>query len=201
MKTLENIEIVGGHPAVDFVNTVHNWTQAGPPDYLHDFDDFLGWSEKVGLLRHSVPNFRARPKAEKVEAFEEVRRLRAHLRDIYLALGSGKRPPAEALEHLNEIVRRTVQWRRFRADGNDGCDGISCVWDLMDAPAIAALGPVAWKAAELLEHGPLDRIKECPADKCGWLFVDMSKNRSRQWCSMATCGNAAKVKRFRERQK
>ncbi|WP_189611642.1 CGNR zinc finger domain-containing protein [Saccharospirillum salsuginis] len=33
-----------------------------------------------------------------------------------------------------------------------------------------------------------------------WLFLDLSKNRSRDWCSMANCGNAAKVRRFRQRK-
>jgi len=73
-------------------------------------------------------------------------------------------------------------------------------WDLTAAPAEAYLGPVSWACADLLEHGPLDRIKICPADDCGWLFLDVSKNRSRQWCSMTTCGNAAKVRRFRQRK-
>lgn len=201
MKTLEEIEIVGGHPAVDFVNTVHDWRQPEPPDYLADYDDFLRWNEKVGLLQHSIPRFQARPEKEKAEAFKEAKRLRRHLHDIYLALSGGERPPKEALDYLNGIVRRTMEWRRFRpaeAEGGE-CHGIACVWDFDDAPAMAALGPVAWQAAELLERGPLDRLKECPANDCGWLFVDLSKNRSRQWCSMSTCGNAAKVRRYRQK--
>jgi predicted RNA-binding Zn ribbon-like protein len=36
------------------------------------------------------------------------------------------------------------------------------------------------------------RTKICP--NCDWLFVDMSKNRSRLWCDMAVCGNRAKAK-------
>ncbi|TAL94280.1 MAG: hypothetical protein EPN73_18145 [Paraburkholderia sp.] len=34
---------------------------------------------------------------------------------------------------------------------------------------------------------------ECAA--CSWLFLDLSRSRSRRWCSMATCGNRAKAQR------
>lgn len=197
MKSLEEIEILGGQPAVDFVNTVHDWHQPEPPDYLQGFDDFVRWCEMAGLIRDSGPLFRNRPEAEKEAAFAEVRKLRASLHELFAAVARGESLPADALEYLNEVVRRTVKWRRLAPSSND--PGIACQWDFDDAPPIALLGPVAWKAAELLELGPLDRLKECPADSCGWLFVDTSRNRSRTWCSMATCGNNAKVRRFRKR--
>lgn len=40
-----------------------------------------------------------------------------------------------------------------------------------------------------------ERLKRCENPRCGWLFVDRSRNRSRRWCEMATCGNRAKAKR------
>lgn len=50
---------------------------------------------------------------------------------------------------------------------------------------------------ELREHA--DRLKLCENDQCRWLFIDRSKNRSRQWCESATCGNRQRVRRFRDR--
>jgi predicted RNA-binding Zn ribbon-like protein len=44
-------------------------------------------------------------------------------------------------------------------------------------------------------------VRQCGGESCGWLFLDTSRNRSRQWCDMRDCGNLAKVRRFRERQK
>jgi len=35
---------------------------------------------------------------------------------------------------------------------------------------------------------------------CTWLFLDRSRNRSRRWCSMATCGNRAKARRHDRRR-
>lgn len=201
VKSLENIEIVGGHPAVDFVNTVSAWNASGAADYLNDFDDFLRWNEMQDLLGpNSLRLMRATPVKDQAAAVKEARRLRENLHAIFAASAAGILLPRAALKHLNEVIRRTAAWRWLTAEDDPDKRNIRCLWDFKGAPADAALGPVAWKAAELLELGELDRLKKCPGENCGWLFMDVSKNRSRQWCSMKTCGNLAKVKRFREKQ-
>lgn len=200
-RSLEDIEVIGGHPAVDFVNTVASWNSNAPGEYLNNFEDFLRWSGRNGLLWTSaIERFRKRPQTEQQAAFKEVRKMRESLHAVLAARAAANKLPQEALDYLNAIIRRTVEWRRIAADADSGLRQICCVWDMKEAPAIAALGPVAWKAAELLELGELSRLKECPGDDCGWLFLDTSKNRSRQWCSMKTCGNTAKVKRFRNKK-
>lgn len=60
-------------------------------------------------------------------------------------------------------------------------------------------GTVAAAVATLAIRGEWRRIKICPADDCRWAFYDASRNRSRQWCSMAVCGNRAKARAHRER--
>ena len=200
-KKLENIEIIGGHPAIDFVNTVSAWNADDQGDYLASFEDFLRWNVMADLMGpNSLRRLRATEESDRDSALVEIRRLRRSLHGIFAARAAGQPLPREALEHLNDVIRRTAAWRRLAADEETDYRDICCLWDFRDAPAAAALGPVAWKAAELLELGELDRLKACPGENCGWLFLDTSKNRSRQWCSMRTCGNAAKVKRFRQRQ-
>ena len=49
--------------------------------------------------------------------------------------------------------------------------------------------------ARLAWHGMVDEEPE----GCSWLFLDMSKNRSRRWCDMKVCGNRAKARRFSAR--
>ena len=197
---LESLEIVGGHPAIDFVNTVHSWHADPPPDHLHDYNDFIEWNRVVGLLGpRSAAAFKSAPQQGQARAYREAIELRAGLHRILAAIADGSPLPGDALDQLNELVRRTMKWRRLSADAATGKKTICCVWDFDDAPAIAALGPVAWAAVDLLENAPLDRLKECPNEHCGWLFLDASKNRSRTWCSMRVCGNSAKVRRYRER--
>jgi predicted RNA-binding Zn ribbon-like protein len=53
--------------------------------------------------------------------------------------------------------------------------------------------------AEAMADGSWARLKACRADDCKWAFVDNARNRSRQWCDMAVCGNRAKARRYRSR--
>lgn len=40
-----------------------------------------------------------------------------------------------------------------------------------------------------------ERIKTCPGEECGWMFIDETRNGRRTWCLMETCGNRAKAAR------
>jgi predicted RNA-binding Zn ribbon-like protein len=43
------------------------------------------------------------------------------------------------------------------------------------------------------------RLKLCGSSTCRWAFFDRSRNHSSRWCTMASCGNRQKARRFRER--
>ncbi|MFD8811099.1 CGNR zinc finger domain-containing protein [Streptomyces sp. NPDC059627] len=64
-------------------------------------------------------------------------------------------------------------------------------------------GP-AWLAARdylrLLSAAP-DRIRGCAHESCVLHFFDTSRNGTRRWCSMASCGNRAKASRHYARSK
>jgi predicted RNA-binding Zn ribbon-like protein len=62
----------------------------------------------------------------------------------------------------------------------------------------AVLWPIIDSAGELLLSEELGKVKECPG--CGWLFLDTSKNQSRRWCSMNTCGARDKMRRYLKRR-
>jgi predicted RNA-binding Zn ribbon-like protein len=54
--------------------------------------------------------------------------------------------------------------------------------------------------ADLVRAGELHRLQVCAADDCADVLVDLSKNRSRRFCSNG-CGNRANVAAYRERQR
>ena len=194
----ERSERIGGHPALDFVNTVERW-QGGRPgtEYLVDYAALARWHAVTGLLdTRALKLLDAGSPAARRKAWRQAVILRDSLYQLFATLASGRPAPQEELDRLQRVLLQTVRWRRLQADGRD----VVSRWNFTGAPPVAILGPVAWSAGELLVRGPLDRIKACPpTDGCGWLFLDMSKNRSRSWCSMKSCGNAAKVRRFRAR--
>jgi predicted RNA-binding Zn ribbon-like protein len=63
------------------------------------------------------------------------------------------------------------------------------------------LWPVLWSAADLLTSARLAQVRVCADPRCGWMFLDVSKNRGRRWCAMENCGNRAKVRRHYERRR
>ncbi|MGW2116172.1 CGNR zinc finger domain-containing protein [Streptomyces zhihengii] len=56
---------------------------------------------------------------------------------------------------------------------------------------------IAW--SELTTTGDAARLKRCAEHTCGWVFWDVSKNRSRRWCSMKVCGNRSKSRAYAAR--
>ena len=77
------------------------------------------------------------------------------------------------------------------------------VWRLHHHPHEAPLVPM-WTAicaaglAEMIGHGAAQRLGTCERPDCGRIYVDVSKNASRRFCSLS-CQNRVKVATFRER--
>lgn len=178
--------------ALDFANAVGK---------LQGYNDLLAWCQQADQIGPvSRRHLSAGSDRAKAEAFKEAQALGADLGILFRAAARQQKLPQMALDHLNSLVHKTATWRHISTCDDDGQGRkIACGWDFKGAPPSAVLSPIVWRAVELLETGPLDRVKECPGEQCGWLFLDTSKNRSRQWCSMKSCGNISKVRRFRER--
>jgi predicted RNA-binding Zn ribbon-like protein len=62
-----------------------------------------------------------------------------------------------------------------------------------------SVDPVLAAVAEAMADGSWARLKACRSDTCQFAFIDTARNRSRQWCDMAVCGNREKARRFRSR--
>lgn len=201
-ETPQTLGWVGGHLVLDFANTVGFRMNADPKPTLHSYDDLLDWCQTADLIGpNSRRHLSAGTERAKAAAFKESEELNTALFGLFRAAARHEPLPQDNLDYLNSLVQRTVAWRNISACDDQGRK-ISCGWNFKGAPPYAVLGPIVWRAMDLLENGPLDRIKECPPPEgCGWLYMDLSKNRSRQWCSMKTCGNTAKVRRFREKQR
>jgi predicted RNA-binding Zn ribbon-like protein len=77
------------------------------------------------------------------------------------------------------------------------------MWRLHHHPQDAPLVPM-WTAicaaglAEMIGDNEAQRLGTCERSDCGRVYVDVSKNASRRFCSL-TCQNRVKVAMFRER--
>jgi len=189
---LDDLRIVGGHPALDLVNTVAP-RGAVETEFLPDPEALARWAHHLGLvdaaeLRRIRRSWSQTPGAGQA-ALDDVLALRA-LVDQALAgrrLDALTRRWAAAIDR--SALRRARDHRVTLAIGTE--------------PATMIGDRLADAAVDLLRNADLDRLRECPPDEggCGWLFLDRSRNLSRKWCSMEDCGTHAKVRRLTERRR
>jgi predicted RNA-binding Zn ribbon-like protein len=181
-------ELVGGHPVLDFLNTIHDWTVEAPRDYLAEPADAVRFGTAAGLLSRAE----ARRLASAIGPGElgRLRTLRARLAQICRTLIRGGSPRPADLHFLS--AARIAVARRSRTRHSAG----RLVPELIGERAGSAILrlKLADAAAELLASARIERLKSCPT--CGWFFLDTSKNGSRRWCSMASCGSSEKARRY-----
>jgi hypothetical protein len=96
--------------------------------------------------------------------------------------------PARLAQRLEPILARYT----FRLSPDGGLVPTSGGWR----------GFAAQAARGLVELGSQrERLSFCANPACDWLFLDESRNHSRQWCSMDSCGSRAKMARYRSRKR
>jgi predicted RNA-binding Zn ribbon-like protein len=66
---------------------------------------------------------------------------------------------------------------------------------------VGAMGRIVATLYAAMEDEGWTRLKLCSSQTCRWAFYDRSKNHSSRWCTMASCGNRDKARRFRSRAK
>ena len=187
---IEQLRIVGGDPALDFVNT----EDGDPPmESLRGYGDLVAWSVRAGLFsadegERLVGEADRRP--EDAEAvYHEALRLRGALQDVFRAVAEGGDAPERGLETLRGYEREALS----RGKLVQGEGGFS--WEWKDGRDLARmLWSVAHAATRLLTSRDLVRLKLCAG--CYWVFLDASRNRSRRWCTMEVCGTDEKMRRY-----
>ena len=192
-------KLAGGHPALDFINTVHDWTATEPRDYLSEFADAIRFGETAGLLtRADVSRLPCRtPRLE----LKRLRKLRGLLRRIFQMRLSGEAPSSTDLERLGDDLFESARATRLMTTSDRRSSQLLMRREVnaeLAGDALLRLRIVAAGVA-LLVSDAMPRVKSCPT--CGWFFLDLSKNRSRRWCSMDTCGAVAKSRRYYQKLK
>ena len=196
-RALDDLRIVGGSLALDFVNT-RAGPRHGPVDteWLSSYEDFAAWSRRAGAGDPRALPDEAAPRpagVDAVAAFARVQACRDDMDEVFRALADGVAPPDPALRRLQLAYLEALAHGQLAGD-TDGCEWR---WD-SSGDLLAPLWPIVAAALELLTSKPVSHIKPCHA--CRFLFIDQSKNGSRRWCSMEDCGKAAKIARYLQRR-
>ena len=195
------LSLVGGRLCLDFANTVGSHAGEHPNEYLRSYRDLVAWSRHAGILTDAEERcLLAAGEALPDEAgvvLERAVALREAIYRIFSAVAAARAPDDADLETLNVALARALAHARIVPAG----DGFAWAWRDEQGALDQMLWPVARSAADLLTGGDLDRMRECANDTCGWLFLDLSRNRSRRWCDMRDCGNRIKARRHYQRRR
>lgn len=200
MQEAKTFDLDAGADCLAFVNTLDNRGDEQLTELLTEYADLTAFAVQTETLdaseaRQLIVLAETRPD-DAATVLSAAIALRETLYRIFSALAAERMPDTGDLQILNDELRATL--------GNvelvRSADVIE--WGWVAQPDLRRpLWPIVRSAADLLTSGEGGRVRECAAHDCAWLFFDESRNRSRRWCNMQTCGNRAKVDRFRARQR
>jgi len=116
-----------------------------------------------------------------------TRSIREGLRSVLVG-HAGHPTDRSDLEALNLSLADVPVRLTFSTDGHHFSSAT-------DTPTGRALSQLVDAIRQSAEDDTWTRLKVCARDTCRWAFYDASRNKTRRWCSMAGCGNRAKMRR------
>lgn len=190
-----------GDLALDFANTVDNNYMPDEDDYVQTYDDLVAWSRLSGLLNEKeaavLIHHAADNPAAANAALSDARQLRGALIRLFGAAEAGETLDPADLSQLNQVLGEILP--RPQLSITDATLRFERRVDVTRLDGV--LMPVAWAAAELLTSLNGRWLKRCMNPRCGWFFLDTSKNHSRRWCEMSACGGRDKARRYYARKR
>jgi predicted RNA-binding Zn ribbon-like protein len=196
----QSIDLIGGHCALDLVNTV---------SWRHDSDqwrenlaaplDLLTWSLRAAVLdAHQLSAIRMAMAQDRDTADSVLHRVHEFREQLYQHLADRIDHPGD--EHQ---IRDGSSLHRALADavGASSLTGTPARWTLQASHPRDLTRVLALHALDLLQTMPRGRLHRCADQGCGWLFLDSTRNHSRRWCSSRDCGNRDRARRHYTRNR
>lgn len=184
---------------LEFVNT-DTASLVPRGDLLRDFGALVRWLVERGVVdleRAAGLSRRAllQPAAASATLID-ARRVRGALRTLSERGATSGRVREEAMGEINRVLGRSTGTRRL--DQRDDGEFVRVFVPTGDAFA-GLMIPIVESAADALVIDELPRVRRCAEPRCSRVFLDTSRNGTRRWCDMGTCGNRAKAARHRAR--
>ena len=195
-----NFEFTGNHLCLDFTNTVQD-RSTSPRELLNSYSDLLLWGQGAQILTEDeaerLREEAARHTREAKAVLQRAIDLREALYRIFFAVARGSSPEKVDLSTLNTEFSEAMS----QACIVPAKDSFALDWTGKEKALDRMLWTLARSAADLLTSAELDDVRVCAADDCNWLFLDTSKNHTRRWCDMKSCGNRAKARKHYTQKK
>jgi len=189
----------GGHVVLDFVNTVDDEHKTRTLNALPDWPTTLDWAVMVALINENERTVLA-ALSENPEADTELSNLLDLKEGLWQAL---HKLTSSAPPHQDTVapLANAVRWGLAQADlhwaQHRGGTGIRWVVSVETTGLETVRARMCVALADLLARQDLSRLREC--GRCTGLYLNHGRGAGRRWCRMETCGNRAKVERFRKK--
>ena len=192
--------LIGGHVALDLVNTV-SWRLDASRlrDNLVDYAALIGWCRHAGQLdpgaaRRLLAAAPGHPRLTQ-QTVHDVRALREHSHTLLASLADDGEPPRAV------VTPPGLRALLLDAIAHSELAGPPMRWQLTpdrqsDVPRMLAL-----QVLDLLQSPQLPLLRRCHGPGCGWLFLDRTRSHTRRWCSTGDCGNRARARRHYTRHR
>jgi predicted RNA-binding Zn ribbon-like protein len=185
----------GGHPALDLVNTLDERPSPTPIENLATYPDLVRFAALAGLIdRRTAARLQRLDSRSGSHVVKRARKLREHLHDVLAAANSGRPARQADLDALSAAIQAAHAAQTLVSSPSPGLANRR--W----SPALMREVPLhacSLAIERLLVDEQRKRIRKCGASDCDVYYLDTSKGRRRQWCSMKGCGNREKQRRWR----
>jgi predicted RNA-binding Zn ribbon-like protein len=195
-RNIQTLDFFGGAMCLDFVNTINSRT-APEFDYLRDYAHFADWSGRAGIASADqcsrLKSLASQDANQAHGVFVKALHYREIIYQLFRKIARNIEPDPVELRLFLHLYSDALVHGEMTHAGNHFIIEWQSAADL-ESP----MWPILNSAAQILFSAELAHVKECPG--CGWLFLDRSKNQSRKWCSMETCGARDKTRRYQKKQ-
>jgi predicted RNA-binding Zn ribbon-like protein len=197
MKEFEGLSLVGGHPALDFMNTVEFRGAPQSGDRLITFERLARWSVVVGLL--SPEEFARVSAPRSANSLRAGRALctAAALRESLHAVVSSHVRNAPIPRAAGSMIEQHVRNARGASTLQYAGSGLGFAWHIPVSHPEDITYRLAESAGNLLLSLGSASVHQCGGPNCDWLFIDRSHGHRRLWCQPSKCGNVVRVRRSR----
>lgn len=188
------LSLIGGHPALDFLNTVKYRGADDPQDELVWLPDVIEWARIAGLLSVAEARKLLRQTGNTASTERICREIRSFREEVRMLFEATSLQDAR-YDRAIARVERAISALRPCAKIDRDSGGLTRHIEVGTVAGVKAR--IVAAVEELLSASADLRIKACGGSDCDWLFIDRTKAGRRRWCDTRTCGNVARVRRYR----
>jgi len=180
---------IGGHPALNLLNT-RPMGEQGPVERLATFADLTAFCVRQELMDEAQARRVASKDAD--AALKAAHAMREVLRSALEAQVEGREDWGAISRRANQAMARSPVVQRIQEV--DGQPSFVATRSMATPDDVLAL--LAEQIARFIASPERQRARSCEADDCVLWFVDKTRNNSRHWCRMETCGARTKARTY-----